>query len=42
MSEVIRSRRLELGLSQAQLAQEAGVDTRQIRRYEAGEQQRFL
>lgn len=42
ISEVIRRRRAELGLSQAQLAAAAGVDTRQIRRYEAGEQQPLL
>jgi len=39
MSEVIRRRRAELGLSQADLAAAAGVDKRQIRRYEAGEAQ---
>ena len=37
--EAIRLRRTELGMSQAALAKAAGVDTRQIRRYEAGEQQ---
>jgi len=42
MSEVIRARRAELGMSQAQLASAAGVDTRQIRRYESGEQQPML
>jgi transcriptional regulator with XRE-family HTH domain len=42
MPEVIRSRRAQLGLSQAQLAAAAGVDRRQIRRYEAGEQQPAL
>ena len=42
MSEVIRGRRAELGMSQAQLAAAAGVDTRQIRRYESGEQQPML
>ena len=42
MPEVIRARRAELGLSQAQLAVAAKVDTRQIRRYEAGEQQPVL
>lgn len=42
MPEVIRARRAELGLSQAQLAAAAKVDTRQIRRYEAGEQQPVL
>lgn len=42
MSEVLRRRRTELGMSQADLAQAAGVDKRQIRRYEAGEQQPVL
>jgi transcriptional regulator with XRE-family HTH domain len=42
ISEVIRRRRAELGMSQAQLAAATGVDTRQIRRYEAGEQQPLL
>ncbi|HEY7607205.1 MAG TPA: helix-turn-helix transcriptional regulator, partial [Actinomycetes bacterium] len=42
LGEVIRRRRAELGLSQADLAKAAGVDTRQIRRYEAGEQQPVL
>lgn len=42
MSEVLRRRRTELGLSQADLAAAAGVDQRQIRRYEAGEQQPLL
>ena len=42
MSDVIRARRAELGMSQAQLAAAAGVDARQIRRYEAGEQQPVL
>ncbi|TQM02139.1 helix-turn-helix transcriptional regulator [Pseudonocardia kunmingensis] len=37
MHEVIRQRRGELGLSQADLAARVGVDRRQIRRYEAGE-----
>ena len=41
-SDVIRSRRLSLGLSQAQLAQRAGVSPRQLARYEAGEQQPVL
>jgi transcriptional regulator with XRE-family HTH domain len=41
-AEVIRSRRAELGMSQADLAEAAGVDRRQIRRYEAGEQQPLL
>ncbi|WP_226360299.1 helix-turn-helix transcriptional regulator [Pseudonocardia sp. ICBG1142] len=39
MGDVIRRRRADLGMSQADLARVAGVDTRQIRRYEAGEQQ---
>lgn len=42
MSEVLRRRRTELGMSQADLATAAGVDKRQIRRYEAGEQQPAL
>jgi len=39
MGEVIRQRRTELGMSQADLAQAANIDPRQIRRYEASEQQ---
>lgn len=42
MPEVIRQRRTERGLSQKDLATAAGVDVRQIRRYEAGEQQPLL
>lgn len=42
MPEVLRRRRTELGMSQAELAAAAGVDKRQIRRYEAGEQQPVL
>jgi transcriptional regulator with XRE-family HTH domain len=42
MPEVIRTRRAQLGLSQTDLATAAGVDRRQIRRYEAGEQQPAL
>jgi transcriptional regulator with XRE-family HTH domain len=42
MSEIIRRRRSELGLSQADLAAQAGVDKRQIRRYEADETQPTL
>ncbi len=42
LSEVLRKRRGELGMSQAELAAAAGVDRRQIRRYEAGEQQPVL
>ena len=40
--EVLRHRRLELGISQAALANAAGVDRRQIRRYEHGEAQPAL
>jgi transcriptional regulator with XRE-family HTH domain len=42
ISEVIRRRRTELGMSQADLAAAVGNDKRQIRRYEAGEQQPLL
>jgi transcriptional regulator with XRE-family HTH domain len=42
MGRVIKQRRSSLGLSQAQLATLAGVDARQIRRYESGEQQPVL
>ena len=42
ISEVIRLRRAELGLSQTQLAKEAGISLRQLARYEAGEQQPVL
>ena len=42
MSEVIRQRRSELGMSQGDLAAKVGVDRRQIRRYEAGETQPTL
>lgn len=42
VSEVIRSRRRELGYSQAQLAKDAGVSPRQLARYEAGEQEPSL
>ncbi len=42
MAEVLKRRRTELGMSQADLAMAAGVDKRQIRRYEAGEQQPVL
>ena len=42
MSEVIRERRTGTGMSQRDLAAAAGVDVRQIRRYEAGEQQPLL
>ena len=42
MAEVLPRRRTELGMSQVELAAAAGVDRRQIRRYEAGEQQPVL
>lgn len=42
MAEVIRQRRQELGLSQADLAAAAGIDRRQIGRYEAGDAQPTL
>jgi transcriptional regulator with XRE-family HTH domain len=42
IADVIRDRRAELGMSQRDLAKAAGVDVRQIRRYEAGEQQPLL
>jgi transcriptional regulator with XRE-family HTH domain len=41
-SDIIRSRRTALGLSQTELAKAAGVHVRQIARYEAGEQQPAL
>src|ERR1700754_2812342 len=39
---VLKTRREELSLSQAELARAAGVHVRQIRRYESGEQQPVL
>ncbi|MDT5033925.1 MAG: hypothetical protein QOC94_4096 [Actinoplanes sp.] len=42
MPEVLKRRRIELGMSQVDLADAAGVDKRQIRRYEAGDQQPVL
>jgi transcriptional regulator with XRE-family HTH domain len=42
ISEVIKLRRAELGLSQAQLAKATGISLRQLARYEAGEQQPVL
>lgn len=42
LGEVMRRRRTELGLSQADVATAAGVDKRQVRRYEADEQQPVL
>jgi transcriptional regulator with XRE-family HTH domain len=42
ISDVIRSRRTALGLSQAELARAAGVSVRQLARYEASEQQPVL
>lgn len=42
LHEIIRQRRSELGVSQAELAAKVGVDKRQIRRYESGETQPTL
>lgn len=42
IGELIRKRRMELRMSQAELAEAAGVGTRQIRRYENGDQQPLL
>jgi transcriptional regulator with XRE-family HTH domain len=42
MAEVMRRRRDELDMSQAELAAAAGVGVRQIRRYESGEQHPVL
>lgn len=42
MADVMRQRRAELGMSQADLAKAADIGVRQIRRYEAGEQQPVL
>jgi transcriptional regulator with XRE-family HTH domain len=42
LADVIKRRRRVLSLSQAQLAEGAGVHLRQIRRYESGEQQPVL
>jgi transcriptional regulator with XRE-family HTH domain len=42
MAEVIKLRRAELDMSQQALAERIGVDRRQVRRYEAGEQQPAL
>ncbi|WP_228771533.1 helix-turn-helix transcriptional regulator [Actinokineospora iranica] len=42
MAEVMKERRADLGMSQAELAAAVGVQTRQIRRYEAGEQHPVL
>ena len=39
IGDTIESRRLDLGWTQVELAQRAGVDPRQIRRYESGEAQ---
>ena len=39
IGDTIESRRLGLGWTQVELAQRAGVDPRQIRRYESGEAQ---
>jgi len=42
LGETIRTRRKQLGLSQAELAKACGVHLRQIRRYETDEQQPVL
>jgi DNA-binding XRE family transcriptional regulator len=42
ISDIIRSRRAALGLSQAELAKKAGISLRQLARYEAGDQQPVL
>jgi transcriptional regulator with XRE-family HTH domain len=42
MQEIMRKRRIEQGLSQADLAAAVGLDKRQIRRYEAGDAQPSL
>jgi transcriptional regulator with XRE-family HTH domain len=42
LGEVLRERRKQIGLSQADLAEAAGIHLRQIRRYESGEQQPVL
>src|SRR3954451_3312002 len=42
VSEVIKSQRAALQLSQGELAKAAGVSVRQLARYEAGEQQPTL
>jgi transcriptional regulator with XRE-family HTH domain len=42
ISEVIKRRRTELGLSQTGLASKANISIRQLARYEAGEQQPVL
>lgn len=42
MSDVMRQRRADLGMSQAELAEASNIGVRQIRRYEAGEQQPVL
>jgi transcriptional regulator with XRE-family HTH domain len=42
LGEVLRRRRTEIGMSQADLAEAAGVHLRQVRRYESGEQQPVL
>lgn len=42
MNDVIKQRRAELGMSQADLAAKIGIDRRQVRRYESGETQPTL
>jgi transcriptional regulator with XRE-family HTH domain len=42
IADLIKERRAELGLTQADLATQVGIDKRQVRRYEAGEVQPTL
>lgn len=42
MAEVIRARRVQRGMSQAELAEAVGVSTRQVGRYEKGEDEPSL
>lgn len=42
LHEILRQRRAELNMSQAELATKVGVDKRQIRRYESGDTQPTL
>lgn len=42
LGEVLRRRRTQIGMSQADLAEATGIHLRQVRRYESGEQQPVL
>lgn len=42
MSDVVRKRRRQLDITQAELAKRAGISLRQLSRYESGEQQPLL